>query len=224
MRIGLIALLFMIFGCAEAPLRRFPASETAMRIGSISRANSLVQLFPSNEGDSFTYYFYLQLKNEKGDYVDCDPSEVTLKTKQKKLITFKLERLLTGRYYLIVNKSKGLKDIDVYVRGLLLKEKFNLNLIRPDKKFTSITIKKKGDGKIVFRLKLADKTNKPVALLSEPEIVFEGRGEIDNLRHMQEGIWEFTVIYPEDNQIMYFSVRAQGIYLTNLLRYQHIEK
>lgn len=224
MKIGLFALIFLIYGCAEAPLRRHPASETIIRIGNISRAHSLVQLFPSSEGDSLTYYFYLQLKNEKSEYVDCDPSEVTLKNKQNKPIPFKLERLLTGRYYLIINKSQGLKDIDFYVRGLPLKEKFNLNLAQPDKRFTTIAIKDKGEGKIVFHLKLADKTNKPVVLLNEPEIVFEGRGQIDHLRYIQEGIWEFTVIYPEDNQIMYFSVRAQGVYLTNLLRYQHIEK
>ena len=223
MRIGLFFLILTFFGCAEAPLRH-PASETIIRIGEVSRAHSLVQLFPTSEGDTLTYNFYLQLKNEKSEYVDCDPSEIILKTKKNRPVPFKLERLLTGRYYLILNKSQGLKDIDFFVKGIELKEKFNLNLRKPDKKFTSITIAQKDDGKVVFRLKLADKTNKPVVLLNEPEIVLEGRGEIEGVRYIQEGIWEFTLVYPEENQIIYLSVRAQGVYLTNLLRYQHIEK
>ncbi|WP_408098624.1 hypothetical protein ACJVC5_06855 [Peredibacter sp. HCB2-198] len=225
MRIGLILLFILLVGCAETPIKRFPASESPIQIGEVAHSQSSVQLFPSaNENDSVTYYFYLQLKDSKGKYVDVAPSEIVLKSKNKRPVGFKLERILNGRYYVIVDKSKSAKSVDFFVQGKLLKEKVSLDFRQPDRRYSSISIKSKSEGKITFQLRLADKSNRPVALVDHPEIVLEGRGQIENLKHIQEGIWQFTVIYPEDNQIMYFSVRAQGVYLVNLLRYQHIEK
>lgn len=205
------------------PLRG-PASQTPMRFGEVSATHSSVQLFPDSEADSHTYYFYIQLKDAKGEFVDCEPSEIVLKTKKKKLIKFKYERLLIGRYYLILDKSQGFKDIHFSVKGIALKGKFNLDIRRPDMKHSHIVLEKKLPGKLTFRLKLADRSNRPVMTSVAPEIILDGRGEVQELRYIQEGIWVFTVIYPEDNQIMYFSIRSQGSYLVNLLRYQHVEK
>ncbi|WPU65684.1 hypothetical protein [Peredibacter starrii] len=224
MRIGLFLLFVLLVSCAEAPLRRNPASESPVQLGEVSRSHSSVQLFPSAENDSLTYYFYLQLKDSKGQFVDVSPSEIALKAKNKRPVKFKLERILNGRYYVIVEKSEHAKSVDFVVQNQTLKEKVSLNFRQPDRRYSSISIKTKGEGKITFQLRLADKSNRPVLLPDQPEIVLEGRGEIEDLKHIQEGIWQFTVIYPEDNQIMYFSVRAQGVYLVNLLRYQHIEK
>lgn len=218
----LILLLILVTGCAEMPLRG-PAS-APMRFGEVSAIHSSIQLFPDSDADTHTYYFYLQLKDSKGEFIDCDPSEIVLKTKKKKLIKFKYERLLTGRYYLILDKSQGFKDINFSVRGIALNGKFNLDIRRPDIKHTNIILERKLPGKLIFRLKLADRANRPVMTSVAPEIIMDGRGEIQELRYIQEGIWQFTVIYPEDNQIMYFSVRSQGKYLVNLLRYQHVEK
>lgn len=224
MRIGLFLLFTFLVSCAEVPQRRMPAAESVIQLGEVSRSHSSVQLFPSAENDSLTYYFYLQLKDSKSQFVDVSPSEISLKSKSKKPVKFKLERILNGRYYVIIDKSEHAKSVDFFVQKQLLKEKVNLNIRRPNRKYSSISINSKDDGKITFQLRLADKSNRPVLLLDQPEIVLEGQGEVEDLKHIQEGIWQFTVIYPEDNQIMYFSVRAQGVYLVNLLRYQHIEK
>ena len=80
--------------------------------------------------------------------------------------------------------------------------------------------------RVKFRLTLADKQGKGVEIPTIPEIIVEpgSSGDVENLEHIKEGVWEFTVHYPEHNIIMYINVRAHGVYLEKLYRFQHVEK
>lgn len=227
MRPLFLALIFLISACASDPERQ------ARKIASLSRpviydhSKSLVQIFPAvSADDSIWYYFYVQTKDTFGRYTHIDPSDIVIKTRKGKTVPYKYEQVLGGRYYLTIEKTSEFSsaELDVFVRGKALKEQFKLNLHHPDKSHSSIRLVKNSRNKITFQLRLADKKNQPVEIPDKPEIILEGMGNVEDLKQVKEGTWEFSIIYPEQNQIMYFSVRAMGIYLSNLYRYQHVEK
>lgn len=58
-----------------------------------------------------------------------------------------------------------------------------------------------------------------------PEILIEGvtSAQVESVEHISAGIWQITVIYPEENQLFYVSVRVQGKTIKNLFRFQHVE-
>jgi hypothetical protein len=75
-------------------------------------------------------------------------------------------------------------------------------------------------GKASFKLHLLDSKKNPVQLNEKPEILFEGGlGSIEEIKMNEDFSWEFTLIHPENNPMLEFSVRAQGAYLKGLYRY-----
>jgi hypothetical protein len=111
--------------------------------------------------------------------------------------------------------------MDFFVSGKPLKEQFKLEMSIPDRATSTIKILANKGNVIKFQLRLADDRNKPIETLDQPEILMDGgHGTLEGVKKMAKGIWEFNVVYPEVNQIMYFSVRSQGILLQKLLRYQ----
>lgn len=188
---------------------------------------SMVQIFPAVAADNgIWYFFYLQLKDARGNYVDCLPAEIELKTQKGLPVEFKYQKILTGRYYLTLEKTAKISSaqLDFFVKGKPLKEQFKLNMRLPDRTKTTIKMLRNDRNEISFQLRLADKDNLPVETPDQPEILLDGEGSVEEMRQISDGIWEFKVIYPEQNQIMYFSVRAQGVYLRKVFRYQHVEK
>lgn len=227
MRSLLILLILLITACASDPERQ------ARKIASMSRpvifdySKSLVHIFPAVAADNgIWYYFYVQTKDTFGRFHAIDTKEIEIRTRKGKKVPYKVEQLLPGRYYLTLEKTSDFSsaELDIFVRGKALKEQFKLNMRQPDQKNSSIKMIKNSRNTLVFRLRLADKKNQPVEVPDKPEIILEGMGNIEDLKHVSEGTWEFSIIYPEQNQIMYFSVRATGVYLSNLYRYQHVEK
>lgn len=228
MRPFLILLILLVAACASPD-----PEKQARKIASMSRpviydhSKSLVQIFPAVSSDnSIWYYFYVQTKDTFGRFTAIDTNEIEIRTRKGKKIPFKVEQLLQGRYYLTLEKTAEFSsaELDVFVRGKALKEQFKLNMRQPDQANSSIKMIKNSRNTLVFRLRLADKKNQPVEVPDKPEIILEGMGNIEEFKHISEGTWEFSIIYPEQNQIMYFSVRAMGVYLSNLYRYQHVEK
>jgi hypothetical protein len=227
MRILFILTLFLTYGCATSGPERSIASETELRYGVIDFKKSLIQIFPAvAEQEGLRYYFYLQLKNQSGEFVDCDPADLTLKTKRGKKVPFKYERLLTGRYYLTILKTPQISsaEMNFFIQGRPLKEQFKLHFQEVSRAHTKLYVLKNTRNKIKFRLRLADRLNQPVEIPDQPEIILDGQGQIDDVKHVDEGTWEFSVIYPDQNQIMYFSLRAHGTYFDRIFRYQHVEK
>lgn len=225
----LLGFLFMLalFGCASPGGVDRKAASLEEKYSDLDLQKSDVQIFPAIASeDGLWYYFYVQLKDKNGKYMDCDFSDITLKTTTGKLLTFKTEKLVPGRFYLTLEKTSGLdsSQIDFFVGGKPLKERFKLHQRIPDKAHTKIVVTGTERNRLILQLKLVDKTNRPVEVLDKPEIIMEGEGSVEDLKKLKEGLWEFSLNYPDENQIIYLSVRAQGVYLQNVFRYQHVEK
>lgn len=188
---------------------------------------SFIQLFPDeSKGEESWYYFYVALKDSRGKFVDILETDFELKTSSNKSIDFHLDKLFTGRYNVKIKHDKKLQleTLNFFVQGKLLKEKFKLFYKRPFPAHSKLTLVAKQDSSLKIRLQLLDKHKAPVDPPEIPEILLDGAGEIVSMERLGPGQWEFSVIYPEQNQIMYFSVRSMGVYLPNLFRYQHVEK
>jgi hypothetical protein len=229
MRAASLLFLFILFSCAEAPLRVPASIDTEFYFDDISKDQSVVRLFPpENQDGVFHYYFFLQLKNSVGRYTDIDERDVELKQGKSEKISFTLERQLRGRYYLKVDTREKFsqKQLDVYVQGKLMKEQFKLSMAPVDMKMTKLKLLSKRKHRAKFQLILSDKEGKGVEIPTIPEIILdpEGYAEIEDLVHVKQGVWEFTMTYPEHNIILYLSVRAHGVYLEKLFRFQHVEK
>lgn len=223
----LFILTFLIVGCAtEKPLRK-PASEhTLFKVGIVDQKKSSVQVFPSVAADqSLWYYFFVQLKDQNGKFIDSEIDDIEISSKGKKY-NFKSDRLLTGRYYLLVEKTDELSssELAISVQGKPLKTQFKLYMRQPAKAHTSLKLMKNEANRLTFRLRLADKKNQPVEMPEKPEISIEGEGNVEDLVHLGEGVWEFNVLYPELNQVLYVSVRAMSVSFNRMYRHQHVEK
>jgi hypothetical protein len=227
MKLALNLFLILLCSCSTSNRPDRSIASPPVRVLDIDLQKSDVQIFPvvASE-DGLWYYFYVQLKNKSGVYIDCEASDVVLKTTTGKELEFKFERLLLGRFYITLEKTAGIdsSQIDFFVNGKALKEKFKLHVRFPDKDQSKITKISNENNKLIFQLRLLDKSGRPVELIDKPEIIMEGMGNIEEIRKLNDGLWEFSVIYPDENQIMYFSVRAQGVYLQKIYRHQHVEK
>ena len=197
-----------------------------IRLGEVDLKKSEVQIFPAVASDTGVwYYFYVQLKDRNGNYVDCGPHELTLATTKGQPIPFDYERRLPGRYYLTVEKSADFSSsqLNFFVQNKPLKEKFKLHFSPPSRSKSKISVLEKNSRYLKLQLKLIDEQNRPVQMPDKPEVMFEGHGYIEDIKQVEEGTWEFRVIYPDENQIMYFSVRAMGVFMPKIFRYHHVQ-
>lgn len=229
MKAWITILLFLLISCAQKPARGPAANDTEIYLGVVDREKSVVKLFPSvNYNGQFQYYFYLQLKNNLGRYVDIESRDVELISSKNEKIDFVLKRQLRGRYYITINTSEEIsqKKLSFLIGGISLKEKFQLSIAPVDKKQSKIKLLSRGDHKAKFQLLIADKKGNGIEVPNPPEVIVEpgGSGEIQDLVHKKAGVWEFTMTYPEHNIIMYINVRVHDTYLEQLFRFHHVEK
>jgi hypothetical protein len=223
-----LLILFIVLACShQSPYRRVAQDLSEFRVGEVSFKRSLVQVFPSDTENNFvSYYLFVQLKDSEGRFVDAERREFSLRTHTGEEINFKFERVLPGRYYLTLEKeeSRHWKKLNLYLQDKPLKEQFKVQMVKASETYSKMTKVKNSDNRLVLRLNLRDQHNKPLELPEPPEIFLEGDGEMPGIIHTGEGVWEFTIIYPNHNQIIYVSARANGFLLKRLYRYQHIEK
>jgi hypothetical protein len=52
----------------------------------------------------------------------------------------------------------------------------------------------------------------------------DGVEELSVPQMVTSGVWEVIVTYPDMNQILHLSVRANGVLLERIFRFQHVEK
>lgn len=158
--------------------------------------------------------------------MDAEKREFSLKTILGEEVDFKFERVLPGRYYLMVEREEGhhWQELNLFVHGKPLKEQFKVQMAKASRTHSKIAKLRNSDSRLILRLSLRDRQNRALELPEGPEISLEGEGEVREVIHSGEGIWEFSIVYPNENQIIYVSVRANGVYLRRLYRYQHIEK
>lgn len=223
-RLIIICLLFCI-GCSSPQAFRKIASDNLERYGDVDIARSNIRLLPEfNDSEGDGYRFYIQLRDGKGKFVDCAYNEIIL-SKNGNSIPFKFERILTGRYYLIIKKEDlARRNIKLHLQGQTFNDDLESLLTYPHKKNSQIKLISNSAHMIRLQLHLADEMNRPIVINESPEIILEGLGTIGDLKQVRNGVWEFSVLYPDDNQIMYFSVYACGVFLPKIYRYQHVEK
>jgi hypothetical protein len=226
MRLLTLLILIILVSCSTAPQVRLPASDTLERLGMVDVDRSLVQIFQALGSHEVAYYFYVQLKDTKGNFVDATKSDFKILTTRGKRVKFDFERLLVGRYYLSIPKKSHQQShqMDLYVRGKVLRGQLKISMRQPHPKHTTLKLLSNHGNQLTLELRFADQKNHPVEVPQTPEILLEGGGAIENLLRVKEGIWQFTVYYPEENQILYLGVRTMGLTFQNLYRYQHVEK
>ncbi|HXH75525.1 MAG TPA: hypothetical protein VNJ08_11200 [Bacteriovoracaceae bacterium] len=228
MRLAYLFLILFLCACSQVPLIRGPASiETSVFVSEFDPKKSSVKVFPSHINDkNFRYYLYVELKDSNGQFVDCESGEIQLKQENGKKVHFELKRVLRGRYYLTLNENAQTKDVklNLFVRKIQLKQEMKLFLKKADRNKSWVKAIRAERNGLKMKLFLGDAKGKPVELPTPPEILLNGAGEIENLVHVGAGTWEFDLIFPNSNQIIYISVRAHGKYMADMFRIQHIEK
>ncbi len=206
---------------------RAPSSEAEiLRYGDHDSSLSSVKQFPPKREESFTrYYFFVELKDKSGSYIDRDLHEIGVKDKNN-MLPVTVERVLRGRYYVILDSDKNLTmaTLDFYVAGMKLKESFKLGLNTAHVKNTKIKKLVARSTYAKLELRLMDKNGKFVEAPEPPEIILESDAEVTKLEHMGNGIWQIHLRYPMGNQLFYLSIRSYGVEFKNLFRFQYIEQ
>jgi hypothetical protein len=226
MKLGtFFSILLILQACSQAPLRSPATYETEFFFAEIDTKKSNVKLFPPEiEGEIYRKYFYIELKNSTNQYVDCEEHEVNLR-RGKERLPFRLERLARGRYYVI---HEGRIDFDeskiaLSIQNVPLKEA-KLSLKTPNRKNSYIKKIHPDLKGVKLELFLADAKGKGLTLSHSPEIILDGIGTIENLEITGKGKWQFDLVFPNTNTVIYLSVRANGVVLEDLYRIQYIEK
>jgi hypothetical protein len=222
MRVLPIVPLFMLLSCASRPERNV-ASEVAVLFGHVDTNQSLVKLFPVESDGAKSSYFYLELRDGEKKLVDVELRDIMVRNRREELEA-KIQRISEGKYEIHVLKEIfRLKQIQFLVQNKRLK--FSLvNLQKPSRENSKILILSNVDHQLKLKIILRDKHGHPLDMPQAPELLIEGNGVISELEPIEKGIWHLSLTYPDDNQIFYFSLRANGVYLERLLRFQHLEK
>jgi hypothetical protein len=222
MRIWPFILLLFFVACSSGP-SRYLASTEGVVLGDVDHSKSVVKLFLNAVESKEVQYFYIELRDFKNNLVDISPGEFQVKLFATK-IDFKVRRLSVGRYEIAIfqdiSSFEGLKFL---VSKKILKHQL-LTLKKPHRSHSHLKILANHNHELTLELSLKDKNGKAVEMIQMPEIMIEGNGIISDMSLVRKGVWHFQVNYSEDNQIMYFSVRGNGVYLERLQRFQHIEK
>ncbi len=226
MRILLIPLLLLVCACASERSRDL-ASEELIVLGDVDPAKSRIQFnSPDSIGKNLEHHLYLVAKDGGGLTVDFEPADLTIKDQKGKLVPYTSSRRMRGHYYLTILQEIGAPALTVnfFIKGKGLQEKLKLNNHWASETYSKLELKKSQGNKLDFKLRVADERGQPLELSNLPEILPSGDCTIEALRRTGSGTWEFSVAIPEGNQILYFSVRADGVYMANLYRHQHVEK
>lgn len=193
-----------------------------MEIGEVDIKLSKVKIY-SDSGHPDLHHFYLEIRNSGKMLVDVELRDIVIKEGRKPLNIY-IRRISVGRYEVEVDKPNlNFSALKFTIQEKPLKHQL-VRLKKPVRENSSIVIISNENHRFKARLTLKDKNGSSFEVPHIPEIIFAGIGDVSELKSVRPGVWEFEIIYPEDNQIIYLSVRANGVLLYKLLRYQHVEK
>lgn len=209
--------LFFLISCSSRPERNL-ASQAPIVMGSVDIKHSLVRLYSSD-----LQYFYFEFRSEKNVLVDVELKDIVIQEFEKVISTHP-RRISLGRYEIeFQNDFADVTKLTFLIQNQNLSHKL-INLRKPSKKNSSVTLISSFNNEIFLRLSLNDGQNRPVEMDQEPEIFLDGPGEILEAKMLRVGVWEFSVIHPEENHIFYVTVRSNGVLMDRLFRFQHVEK
>jgi len=221
MRLALLLSLFFVMSCASGPARDV-ASTQAISFGEVDAKRSSIKLF-SGTGHPDLHHFYLEFRNTQKALVDVELQDIAVK-EGKKILTSHVRRISLGRYEVEIDKENlNFHSLKFFVKKKTLKHQL-VSFKKPVQKNSSIVIVSNEFYRLKARLTLKDKDDSLVVVQHEPDIIFMGMGEISIPKMVKNGVWEFEIAYPDENQIIYLSVRANGVLLEKLFRFQHVEK
>ena len=193
-----------------------------MAFGDVDIKSSQVKMY-SNSGHPDLHHFYLELRNSHKELVDVELRDIVIK-EGKKIPSTYIRRISLGRYEIEIDKQDlSFKSLKFAIQTKTLKHQL-VRLKKPVLEYSSISILSNEHHLMKARLILKDKKGSGIQVQHEPEIIFTGIGEVSPIKMIKKGVWEFEISYIDANQIMYLSVRANGVLLEKLLRYQHVEK
>jgi hypothetical protein len=221
MRLLLLIQLIFLVSCATLP-DRYIASEENYTTGNIVASESSVKLLPPKLDNHELLSFYLLLKADQ-KLVDVDLEDIILKHK-KKIVKTKVRRISQGKYEVIVHSEiTDISSMQFLVQNKKIQHKLKV-FTKPSKNHSKISIVSNERHVLRLQLELGDKNGSAFQVESGPEIILEGIGQVVDLAPVGSGIWEFSIEYPEVNQVFYFSIRVNGVLLERIFRYQHVEK
>lgn len=223
-----LCILLLLTGCSSRqPFRSIASPDSFCREADLSKSH--LKMFSSAQYggvDENKRYFFLVLRDDKGGFVECESLDIAIKESNGKKMKFTYHRSSMGQYYLIpsTNDKSIFEDLKVYVsdKPIMTKNKYS----EPSNKVTStIKLSKHLPYKAVFLLKIKDSSADEDINFETPEIILEGgHGLVDEIEQINKTTWKFSLIYPEENQIIYISARTNGTVISNTIRFQHIEK
>ncbi len=219
----LIWILFIfLVACAELPVR-LPATISTELYGDVDHSYSVVKTFPKDQEQEGEQSFYLELRNKERQFVDVKFEQIIVKSPVANL-NFYLQRLGRGRYEVKMNQEDlEFKNLRFEVQNKEIKHSLT-RLPRPSKKHSQLKIVANPEYSLWLELNLKDLKGHPLDLNYLPEVMIEGEAVTSDIRRIKKGTWHIHLSYPDDNLILYFSVRANGVKLERLLRFQHVEK
>ena len=215
----ILAFLFILVGCAS---HRAPEVPPPVVIGKMASAKSRVQIFLADERDE-KQKFYLILRDDKDQKIEIEESSLLITSKQGKVPKYKFERISKGRFQVLFNeKIPKVSHLKFSVQGIPLKKSIE-NRHKPEPIKGKIVLVSKGDHEVTLKLSLQNMRGESLETDGPPGTVIEGGGTLSELKRLQKGLWEIKVSLPEENVIIYVSIRTNGAHLDHLFRYQHIE-
>lgn len=225
MRIIGLLLFILSVSCGDLPVRSPSGSMSDLKLGQASPRESESKILISRFPGSFKYYVILHVLDHYHHYVDVTAKDIVLKKNDGTLVEFDLERNSVGRYYL---KLKPLEldpnKLRVFVERREIKSTVQFEPSPPDAAHTKIRLVKNKYGRSIFELDIRDKDNRRVDLISPPEIIIDTVLEIRGIKKKKNGLWKFSLVYSDQNFVGYISVRANGVYMSDLFRFHHVEK
>jgi hypothetical protein len=220
---NILFLSFILFSSCASYREQNNPSAAPIVLGQVDPKLSSVKLFSNDQEDSDDLHFYVELRSAPKTLVDVNPKDIVIK-KSKTILTADVQRLSIGKYKVTVkNEEQNLKSLKFSVKKKYLKHQL-VTLKKPTRKNSSFKLVSNLDGRLKLRLTLKDKHGSMVELQHLPEIILEGLCEVSQIKIVKPGVWDVEIVYPEENQILYLSVRASGVQIERFFRYQHIEK
>ena len=120
--------------------------------------------------------FLVHVKNSLPQNIEISFTEVKVKNAQGKVIPFQLQRVSSGKYYVLHMSQQ--KELQISIQDKVIGQKFKLNIRKPAKERSSFRVVSSGDHFMLMRLKLADKNNHLVLTDELPEILVEGEAVV----------------------------------------------
>lgn len=215
-------LIFLIsWGCSHEPLRSPASVGEKLTYGKFDLNKSVIRLFEDVQLGDDEYAFFIEARDEHSRLIDFSEDELRI-THSGRVIPFSLQRLSRGTYILNL-EIFSLDGLKLFIQGAQFKHKF-AKLPPPVRNHSAVVILKQKDYELLLKLSLRDRRNKPVISPISPDIIIDGFGKVDDLTELSPGEWTFRLIFPEQNQVLYLSVRSNGGYLPKIFRFHYVEK